>query len=182
MLQLAIAQEFAGKDEDATKWFDTIVKEFPKHELAKKAAGASYRLNSEGKTIVLRGKTVEGREFDLSAYKGKVVLIHYWSTWCEPCKADMEQLKSLQAKYAKQGFALVGISLDSNPTELAAFLKAKKLTWPQLYEPGGLESRFANELGVLTLPTMILVDKQGKVISRNISVGELDTELGKQLR
>ncbi len=165
-----------------TKWFDTIVSKFPKHELAKKAAGASYRLNSVGKTIQLRGRTTDGRDFDLSALKGKVVVIHYWSTWCEPCKADMEQLRALQAKYAKQGLAIVGISLDSDATELAAFLKAKKLTWPQLYEPGGLESRLANELGVLTLPTMFLIDKQGKVITRSISVGELDAELAKQLR
>jgi thiol-disulfide isomerase/thioredoxin len=182
MLQLAIAQEFAGKDEEATKWFDAIVEKFPKHDLAKKAAGASYRLNSVGQSIRIRGKTVDGRDFDLATMKGKVVLIHYWSTWCEPCKADMDQLKTLQAKYAKQGFALVGISLDNETSEVAAFLKTKKLSWPQLFEPGGLESRLANELGVLTLPTMILVDKQGKVISRSISVGELETELDKQLR
>lgn len=182
MLQLAIAQEFAGKEDEATKWFDQIVKKFPKHELAKKAAGASYRLNSVGKSLSLKGKTTEGRDFDVASLKGKVVLIHYWSTWCEPCKADMEQLKALQAKYAKQGFALVGISLDSDPQTLADFLKAKKLTWPQLYEPGGLESRLADELGVLTLPTMLLVDKQGKVLNRSISVGELDKELGSLLR
>lgn len=182
MLQLGIAQEFAGKEEDATKWFDQIVKKFPKHALASKAAGASYRLNSVGKSIQLRAKTTDGRDFDLASLKGKVVLIHYWSTWCEPCKADMEQLKALQAKYAKQGFALVGVSLDSDPKELADFLKSKKLTWPQLYEPGGLDSRLANELGVLTLPTMLLIDKQGKVLNRSVSIGELDKELGNQLR
>ncbi len=182
MLQLAIAQEFAGQEDEATKWFDQIVKKFPKHELAKKAAGASYRLGSVGKSISLQGKTTDGRDFDLASLKGKVVLIHYWSTWCEPCKADMEQLKSLQAKYAKQGFALVGVSLDSDPKALGDFLKTKRLTWPQLYEPGGLESRLADELGILTLPTMILIDKQGKVLNRNISVGELDKELGSQLR
>jgi thiol-disulfide isomerase/thioredoxin len=182
MLQLAIAEEFAGKEEDATKWFDTIVKKFPKHELATKAAGASYRLNCVGKSISLKGKATDGRSYDLAAQKGKVVLIQYWSTWCEPCKADMDELKKLQAKYAKQGFTLVGVSLDSDEQAMLDFLKTKRLTWPQLYEPGGLDSPLANELGVLTLPTMILVDAKGKVISRNISIGELDAELGKQLR
>jgi thiol-disulfide isomerase/thioredoxin len=181
MLQLAIAQEFAGKDEDATKWFDTIVEKFPKHELAKKAAGASYRLNSVGKPLRLRGKTIEGRDFDLATVKGKMVVVHYWSTWCEPCKADMEELKKLQAKYGK-GLAVVGISLDNDPIDAGSYVKSKKLTWTQLYEPGGLESRLANELGVLTLPTMLLIDKQGKVLSRSISAGELDAELGKQLK
>lgn len=92
MLQLAIAEEFAGKEEQATKWFDQIVKKFPKHELAKKAEGASNRLNSVGKSIQLRGKTTDGRDFDLASLKGKVVLIHYWSTWCEPCKADRKSV------------------------------------------------------------------------------------------
>lgn len=182
MLQLAIAQEFAGQEDEAIKWFDQIAKKFPQHELAKKAVGASHRLNCVGKTIELRAKTVEGRDFDLAAYKGKVVLVHYWSTWCEPCKQDMETLRSLQAKYAKDGFVLVGVNLDSEPAAVADFLKAKRLTWPQLYEPGGLDGRLANEMGILTLPTMLLLDKQGQVVSRNISVGELDTELGKQLR
>jgi hypothetical protein len=94
----------------------------------------------------------------------------------------METLRSLQAKYAKDGFVLVGVNLDSEPAAVADFLKAKRLTWPQLYEPGGLDGRLANEMGILTLPTMLLLDKQGQVVSRNISVGELDTELGKQLR
>jgi thiol-disulfide isomerase/thioredoxin len=182
MLQLAITMEFAGKEVDATKWFDEIVRKFPEHELAKKAAGASFRINSVGKVLNLKGKTTDGRSFDIASLKNKVVLVHYWSTWCEPCKADMEQLKTLQAKYARQGFALVGVSLDSDTKALADFLRTKKLTWPQLYEPGGLESPLANELGILTLPTMLLIDKQGKVISRSISIGELDTELGKQLR
>ena len=54
--------------------------------------------------------------------------------------------------------------------------------WPHLYEPGGLDSRLATELGILTLPTMILLDKDGKVINRNIHAAELDEELGKRLR
>ncbi len=119
---------------------------------------------------------------DLAKYAGKVVLIQYWATWCEPAKVDLAQLKELQAKYGKSGLTIIGVSLDSKPEELAEYLKTNRLPWAQIYEPGGLDSRLANEMGILTLPTMILVDKEGKVANRNIHITELDKEVGTLLR
>jgi len=181
MLQLAIGAEFAGKTTDAVSWFGRIAAEFPSSDLADKASGAKRRLESVGKPIALSGKSIDGRTFNLSAAKGKYVLIHYWATWCEPCKQDMETIKSLQAKYVKD-FQPVGVNLDNDPKDATTFLRSKSLPWPHLYEDGGLDSRLAKELGILTLPTMILVGKDGKVINRNIHAGELDAELKKLLR
>jgi hypothetical protein len=95
---------------------------------------------------------------------------------------ELERLKELQAKYGKLGFTPVGVSLDASKQTLADFLKKNRLNWPQVYEPGSLDSRLAQEMGILTLPTMILIDKNGKVISRNISIAELEPELKRQLR
>jgi thiol-disulfide isomerase/thioredoxin len=182
LLQLAIAEEFAGQEDDAVKWYSQILADFPKSLPAKKAAGAKTRLQSVGKPITLRGRDLRGRTVDLARYRGKTVLIQYWATWCEPCITDMARIKELVAKYAKQGFTVVGVSLDSQRDDVAKFLQGNRLTWPQIYEPGGLESRLANEMGILTLPTMILIDKQGRVVNRGIHVTELDAELGKLLR
>ena len=107
------------------------------------------------------------------------MLIHYWATWCEPCKRDLQTLKALQAKFGKAGFTLVGVSLDTDVSTLDQYVRAQQVSWPQLHEPGGLDSRLANELGILTLPTMILVDKTGRVVRRNIHVSELEEELQK---
>ena len=182
MLQLAMGAEFAGKTSDAVSWFNRIANDFPKSDLAPKARGAVRRLESVGKTIPLKAKTLDGREFDLAKASGKVVLIQYWATWAEPCKQDMETIKAMQAKYGSQGFYPVGVNLDNEPKEGNAFVRSKNYTWPQLYETGGLEGRLAAELGVLTLPTMILVGKDGRVLNRNINGGELDAELKKILR
>lgn len=182
MMQLAIAYEFAGQEEDAKKWYGGIVAQFPSSSNAQKAAGAKARLESVGKVLQMKGPTIDGRQLDLAELRGKVVLIHYWATWCEPCKLDLAQIKEMQAKYGSSGLAVVGISLDSRPEELQAFLKSTRLSWPQLYEPGGLDNRLANSLGILTLPTMILLDKQGKVANRNIHVSELDREIGALLK
>ena len=182
MLQLAVAREFAGQEDEAKEWYGKIVANFPQAQAAKKAAGAKNRLESVGKPIQLQGKDITGRAIDLAQYRKKLVLVHYWATWCEPCKAELTTLKELQAKYGSQGFDLIGISLDTNAEELANFLKQNRLPWAQIVEPGGLDGRLANELGVLTLPTMILVDEQGKVVDRNIHVSQLETELKKRLR
>ena len=182
MLQLALAQEFAGKEAEAAGWYKRIVSEHGASDLAKKAAGALRRLDAVGKSISLRGPTLDGQTVDLDRYRGRVVLIHYWSTWCEPCKQDMTVLRKMQAKYGRQGFELIGVNLDNEKQTAADFLRSSRLPWPQIFEPGGLDSRLANELGILTLPTMILIDKRGAVVSRNIHAGELDSELGKQLR
>lgn len=181
MMELAIAEEFGGNENEALKWYDTIARDFPNSPINKKAAGARLRLSCVGKPIPLQGKLANGSgSFDLSAIKNKVVLIQYWATWCEPCKADMPLLKELRTKF--KDFEVVGVCLDSSKADMAAFLKSNDPRWPQLFEEGGLDSRFANELGIQNLPTMILVDKQGKVVNRNIRAQELESELKKLLK
>jgi len=180
MLQLAMAEEFAGKEKEATAWYQQIVSKHPDSPSAKKATGASLRLNSVGRPIRLAGTSaINGKPVDLGVYtkNKRVVLIHYWATWCEPCKADMALLREMQAKYGKAGLSLIGVNLDNDRANVADFLKQNPLTWDQLYEEGGLDSRLANEMGILTLPTMILVDQKGNVVNRNIHATELDREV-----
>lgn len=182
IVQLAFAQEFAGKESDAIKWYTKVVGEYPTSPIAIKAAGAKRRLESVGRSIQLQGKTPDGRKVDVSAYRGKVVLIHYWATWCGPCKEDLKTIKALQARYASKGFAAIGINLDSQADLLNDYLRANSMPWPQLYEPGGLDSRLATELGIMTVPTMLLIDKSGRVVRRNIHSAELDTEIQRLLK
>ena len=181
MLQLAISQEFAGQDEEAKKWYVRIAHEFPESPAARKAAGAQTRLDSLGKTISLSGQSPLGSPVDLADYRGKVVLIQYWATWSRPAKADLATLKELWNKYGSS-FTIIGVSLDNNAKDLNGYLADNPLPWPQIFEPGGLDSRPANVLGILTVPTMILVDQQGKVVNRNISSADLETELKRLTR
>jgi thiol-disulfide isomerase/thioredoxin len=176
MLQLAISQEFVGQEDDAKKWYGRIVKEFPDSGAAKKAAGAQTRLDCVGKTIVLNGPSPAGSPVDLANYRGKVVLIQYWASWSSPAKADMATLKELWNKYG-QSFTVLGVNLDNNVKDLNAYLSENPLPWPQIYEPGGLDGRPANVLGILTVPTMILVDPQGKVVDRNIAIADVEAAI-----
>lgn len=184
LLQLGMNGEYGGDDNTATKWYKKLARDFAESTSAKKAHGAIARLESVGKPLPLKGRGMDGKPVDLSAkeYKGRLVLIHYWATWCAPCVTEMAELKELQAKFGGKGFALIGVNLDSRGEDAAAFVKNKKLSWAQIFEPGGLDSRPANELGILSVPTMILVDQTGKVVNRNIHVTELERELAARLR
>lgn len=180
--ELAMTHEFVGKDEEAIQWYTRVTKEFKEDPLALKSTGAKRRLQSIGQPMVLTGNTLDSKTFNMSAAKGRVVLIQYWATWCGPCKEDMEVIKRLQAKYAKQGFQPIGVNLDTTAPEAVAFLKTKPMPWPHLHEKGGLDGRHATEMGIFTLPAMILVDATGKVVNRSITVDQLDAEIGKLLK
>ncbi|MBN1587929.1 MAG: redoxin domain-containing protein [Pirellulales bacterium] len=181
MFQLAMTLEFLGEEKEARRWHERIVHDAPESPIAQKARGARIRLDSVGKQIAISGNSPSGSRVDLSDYRGKAVLVQYWATWCEPAKADMAGLKELTSKYGGQ-FRVVGVSLDNQLADLKAYLKENPLPWPQIFEQGGLDSRPANELGILTVPTMILIDKDGKVVNRNVSLAELDKELKTILR
>jgi thiol-disulfide isomerase/thioredoxin len=176
MLQMGIADEFSGKEREALDRYAAIVNDFPDSVPARKARGAARRLESVGKPLSLSGVALDGKTVTLDSLRGTPVLVHYWATWCEPCKVDIAQIRELSAKYGKK-FAVVGIALDSEKSQLQKFLQVKPIAWPQLHEAGGLDGRLAEELGVLTLPTMILLDAQGVVVDRNVVITDLEKKL-----
>ncbi len=180
MLQLATSQEFAGENEEAIKWYEQIVKEYPQSEMAEKATGATRRLQSIGKPFDLRGQGLDGRPIDTSSLRGNLVLIHYWATWCEPCKQDMKQLQQLLAQYGRQKFAVVGVNLDNDPKAALTHLRSERISWPQLHDSGGLDSSLAKQMGIFALPVMLLVDTDGTVANRAITIEELGAELKKR--
>jgi thiol-disulfide isomerase/thioredoxin len=155
----------------------------PSSDQAKKATGAKTRLDSTGKKITFKGKSIDGRgTVNVADYAGKVVLIHYWATWAGPSKEDMDTIKEMQAKYGKSGFQPLGVNLDGSPSEAIKYLNTNRFAWPQAFEEGGIEeSRLAQEMGILTLPMMLLVDKQGRVLNNNVHASELDAQLKKAL-
>jgi thiol-disulfide isomerase/thioredoxin len=181
-LQLALSREFEDKESEALVYYKKVAVAFPGTNAGEKAAGAVRRLESVGRRIDLEGRTLDGKQFRLSDLRGKPVVLHYWATWCEPCKQDMKLLRRLQASYQRDGLQLVGVNVDVTQDLAEGHLKETQLPWVQLFEKGGLESsRLAMALGVQTLPTMLLIDAEGKVVRHNVRAAELDAELGQLL-
>ncbi len=181
LYQLAMANELPpGDPAAAQKWYERLVKEFPGTTNAAKAQGAIRRLSSVGKPITLKGPALGGGAVDLSQYRGRIVLIHYWSTAVPSLDADHEELVDLYAKYGGRKFEVIGVNLDAAPADATAYLSEHKLPWKQIYEPGGMiDSRLATEMGIIQLPQMILVDDKGQVVSTTVLAAELNAALKK---
>lgn len=177
-LQLALSKEFEDKESDALQFYKEVARDFRGTEAAERAAGAIRRLESVGKVVELEGRTLQGKSFALRQLRGRPVIVHYWATWCEPCKQDMKLLRNLQARYQRAGLQIVGVNIDNRAEQAVEFLRGASLPWVQLYEEGGLEaSPLAKQFGVQTLPTMMLIDEQGRVVRHNVRAAELDDEL-----
>lgn len=181
MLQLAMAEEFAGNDKPALKWYDQILARGGNGIEAQKAQGARRRIGSVGKPLNFAGQGTDGKPVQAAQFKGKHVLIHYWATWCNPCMDDMEAIAKLYNRFGKK-FIPIGVCVDTDPSQVNQFLgKNRSINWPQVYEKGGFESRTAVELGVLTVPTMMLLDDKGVVVNNQIHISELEDYLDKNL-
>jgi thiol-disulfide isomerase/thioredoxin len=114
-----------------------------------------------GKTIEIQGQAVDGREVDLAKQRGKVVLIDFWATWCPPCVEEVPRIKAAYEQWHNRGFEIIGINLDDKKEDLLSFLNRNKMEWPQYFD--GLDNRLAQQFGIEELPTMWLIDKQGKL-------------------
>ena len=168
LLFLASTNEMNGRESEAKKYYAQLAEQSPTTEWGKKATGALKRLDLDGKPLVLKAVDLKGQAIDAAAYRGKTLLVTFWATWATPAKRDLPDLAKLYAKYNAKGFEVVAVNLDNERADLDAFLKSTPLPWPEVFEPGGMESRLATDFGIISLPTMFLVDQEGKVSNRMI--------------
>ena len=182
LLQLAIANEFDANEEPARQQYAQVIKDYPGTEAAKKAAGSLRRLDLLGQPLALSGTGLQNEKIDSTQYRGKTLLVVFWASTAAPVKDNLPGLVKVQEKYRGRGLEILGVNLDNDRAELEAFLKSQQLTWPQIFEGGGMESRLAVEYGIISLPSMILVDDQGKVIDRHLrTADEVERRLEKLL-
>lgn len=127
--------------------------------------------------------TPEGTPFSLSSLRGKIVLLDFWASWCQPCRHENPNVVLLYNKYKDKGFDILGVSLDKEKAPWVKAIADDKLTWHHVSDLKYWSSEVAVKYGVQSIPSTLLLDKEGKIIAKNLTgealVKKLEELLGK---
>ena len=135
---------------------------FPRHRASR--AGALR----QGQTLLAPDFTLpqlDGQTLRLSSYRGKVVLLDFWATWCVPCREEIPRFIELQDKYRADGFEIIGVSMDDGPEPVRTFAREFHMNYPVVMGSAKIGELYG---GVLGLPIAFLLDRDGRVYAKHI--------------
>jgi thiol-disulfide isomerase/thioredoxin len=119
----------------------------------------------------------EGKPIKLSSLKGKIVLLDFWASWCQPCRHENPNLVENYRKYHSLGFEIYQVSLDRNREEWLNGIKQDHLDWVHVSDLKYWESSVVSMFNIRGIPMNYLLDREGKVIARNLRGPELGEKL-----
>jgi thiol-disulfide isomerase/thioredoxin len=153
---------------------------FPAAGMPASGAGSASPAIAEAPVVAM--KDLSGNDVSLQQYKGKVVLVNFWATWCEPCKSEIPILIDLQQKYGSRGFSVLGLSMDEDGIKaVQPFLDKERfdvsgqkeaIDYPIVFANDSIAEKFG---GIVGLPTSLLFSRDGKGVKKIVGPIDYDT-------
>jgi len=122
-----------------------------------------------------------GDTLKLSSFKGKVILLDFWASWCMPCRFANKGMAKLYSKYKDKGFEIFSVSLDNEPVDWINAIKKDKITWKQVISTGGWSAPTALQWGIVALPTSYLIDQDGRLVAMDLEGRGLEKAVKKMI-
>lgn len=119
-------------------------------------------------------KDMKGDQVKFDKFKGKVILLNFWATWCGPCRKEMPAMHTLYSAYKDRGFVVLAISIDPSVKPVRKFIKKKKLTFPVLMDSD--KEIYFDHYAVFTLPMSFLIDRNGVIVEKYFGEKEWDSK------
>lgn len=136
-------------------------------------ADSSSPTNFIGQTAMdFQVKDLNGQPLSLEQYRGKVVLLDFWATWCPPCIAEMPNVKATYAKYKNRNFEIIGVSLDRGIAPLEDYIEKEGIRWPQYYDSS---RQVSNMYQIRAIPSTFLIDGSGVIRNTNLRGSALES-------
>ena len=115
-------------------------------------------------------KSIDGQPVTLSSYRGKVVLLDFWATWCTPCRAEIPRFIEWQKKYGDQGLVVLGVSMDDSSKDAANYAREMKIAYPVVMGTNEVADAYG---GVLGLPVNLVIARDGRVVTKAVGATDL---------
>lgn len=131
-------------------------------------SGASQVIKNPKPAPAIEGTTVQGGRLDLASFKGKVVVVNFWASWCAPCRAEAPTLQKVSEETKASGVQFVGVDIKDGKDNAAAFQRTFKITYPSLYDQAGQIALSFRDVPPNAVPSTLVIDRQGRIAARAI--------------
>ena len=115
--------------------------------------------------LSISSNTTAESNFDLTEFKGKVVLLDFWASWCVPCRRSFPWMNDMQEKYEDDGLVIIGVNMDSDPADRNAFLQAYPAKFQIINDP---DAELARDYGVIAMPSSYVIGRDGVLVTKHL--------------
>jgi peroxiredoxin len=185
---LAALQLFSNK-EASFSYFErvseSIKKKYPNQENLKlfyEYVEKMKRLNIGSLAPEIKLNTPDGKEIALSSFKGKVVLVDFWASWCGPCRKENPNVRKIYADFHSKGFEVFSVSLDKDKASWVKAIADDKLTWTHVSDLGYWQSSVVPLYEIKGIPMTVLLDREGKIVAKNLRGEQLAAKVAELLK